>query len=302
VLLTGLVGLLISAPYWLTVVSRYNFGIFLIPFLKQHDSGSLLNQIKYILTFKPADMIVFVPEEGIYGFLFDWMVFAGLLWAVLNKKAFQALIFFTFWLIPREGNWLVAIPASLLAAFGIIELLWPLLQKAFLTRKNNRIPLSPGVVALLLVLLVVANAMYAITDLQNRAYLRISAATIESLRQKRGIIPTDAHVLIAGNIALNEWAPQLLEREVLNCEFGLEWQPDEAQSVRHINEALEKDNLAGAMAFVRDYSGDTYIWLVGDPERVASLSAASSPSLEVSIQEHTPQLVFAIVQEKQAAP
>ncbi|HEY5270650.1 MAG TPA: hypothetical protein VII97_09960 [Anaerolineales bacterium] len=298
-LLTGLTGLLVSAPYWLTIIRHHEFGGFTTAFLTQQDATALLNQIRYMVTFKPADMITFVSDEGIYGFLFDWLVFAGLIWAVLNKQAFQVVIFFAVWLIPREGSWLVAIPAAWLAASGIVHLVWPLLQKAFSANgANNRPPLAPGLLALILVLLIVAGAVNTLHDLQNQPELKISAPATETLRQDRQMIPTDAHVLIAGNGALREWAPALLEREVLNCEFGLEWQPDELKLVYLINDALDANDLATAMAVVRGYSGDTRLWLIGDPDQVAKLTAAAGPSLEISIQAQTPELVFAIIQTK----
>jgi hypothetical protein len=41
---------------------------------------------------------------------------------------------------------MVAIPAALLAALGIVDLVWPLFQKAFSTHAaNERPPLAPGV-------------------------------------------------------------------------------------------------------------------------------------------------------------
>lgn len=298
-LLTGLTGLLVSSPYWLTIIRHHEFGGFTTTFLTQQDASSVLNQIRYMITFKPADMITFVSDEGIYGFLFDWLVFAGLIWAVLNKQVFQVAIFFAVWLIPREGCWLVAIPAAWLAASGIVHLVWPLLQKAFSTRgANNRPPLAPGVLALILVLLIVAGAMNTLHDLQNQPELQISAAATETLRQKHQRIPADAHVLIAGNGALREWAPALLEREVLNCEFGLEWQPDELKQVYLINEALDANDLAKAMAVVQGYSGDSRLWLIGDPDQVANLAADAGQTLEISIQDQTPELVFAIIQTK----
>jgi len=298
-LLTGLTGLLVSAPYWLTIIRHHEFGGFTTAFLTQQDATALLNQIRYMVTFKPADMITFVSDEGIYGFLFDWLVFAGLIWAVLNKQAFQVVIFFAVWLIPREGSWLVAIPAAWLAASGIVHLVWPLLQKAFSANgANNRPPLAPGLLALILVLLIVAGAVNTLHDLQNQPELKISTPATETLRQDRQMIPTDAHVLIAGNGALREWAPALLEREVLNCEFGLEWQPDELKLVYLINDALDANDLATAMAVVRGYSGDTRLWLIGDPDQVAKLTAAAGPSLEISIQAQTPELVFAIIRTK----
>jgi|GEM_PF-922600 len=298
-LVTGLTGLLVSAPYWLTIIQRHEFGGFTTTFLVQQNTSALLNQIRYMVTFKPADNITFVGDEGIYGFLFDWLVLAGLIWAVLNKQAFQVVILFAVWLIPSEGCWLVAIPASWLAASGIVQLVWPMLQKAFAANgTNKRPPLAPGILALVLVLLIMAGSVNAAYDLQHQSELKISAAAIETLQQERQMIPTDAHVLIDGNFALREWAPALLEHEVLNCEFGLEWQPDELKQVYLINDALAANDLSTAMAVVRDYSGDTHLWLVGVPDQVAKLAADAGPSFEITIQDQTPELVFAIIQTK----
>ncbi len=298
-LLTGLTSLLVSAPYWLTILRHHAFGGLTTAFFTQQDISAFVNQVRYMVTFKPADMLTFVGEEGIYGFLFDWLVFAGLVWAVLNKQVFQVVIFFAVWLIPREGSWMVAIPAAWLAASGIVHIVWLLFQKAFAgTAANARPPLAPGLLALTLMLLAVSGAVNALHDLQNQPELNISASSITTLQQERQIIPADAHVLVAGNIALQEWSPALLEREVLNCEFGLEWQPDELAKASAINDALIAGDLADAITIIRGYSGDASVWLVGDPEQVAGLAANAGPSLEVSIQSQTPGLVFAIVQVK----
>jgi len=131
--------------------------------------------------------------------------------------------------------------------------------------------------------------------------LQVSAATIETLRQEQHNIPAGAHVLIAGNAALREWAPALLEREVLNCRFGLEWQPDELKQVYRINDPLESNDLTTIMADVWGYSGDTRIWLIGAPEQVAKLTEEdASPSIEISIQDQTPDLVSAIIHNEVA--
>jgi len=298
-LLTGLTGLLVSAPFWQTIIRHNEFSGFTTTFLAQQDASAFYNQIRYIITFKPADMLTFVGDEGIYGFLFDWLVFAGLIWAVLHKHAFQAALFIGVWLIPREGSWLVAIPASWLAASGIVHLVWPLIQKPFLTRSaNKRPPLAPGLLALILVLLSMGSAINALYDLQNQPELFISAAMVETLRLEQQIIPANAHVLIAGNGALREWAPALLEREVLNCEFGLEWQPDELKQVYLINDAINANNLPAAMAVIQGYSGDSRLWLIGDPDQVAKLVKGSDQTLEISVQDQTPELVFAIIQKK----
>jgi hypothetical protein len=296
-LLTGLTGLLVSAPYWMTIIKNNEFGGFTTTFLSQQDASAFLAQIRYMVTFKPADMITFMSDEGIYGFLLDWLIFAGLIWSVVNKQVFQTLIFFAVWIIPREGCWLVSIPAAWLAAAGIVHQVWPLLQKAFSSSiPNKRPPLAPGLLALILVLLIVTGAINALRDLQNQEELQISARVVETLIQKKQNIPTDAHVLVAGNGALREWAPALLEREVLNCEFGLEWQPDELEQVYLINTAIEEKDLQKVMAIVKNLSGDSRIWLIGDPDLIATLARETGSGLILSIQDQTPDLVFAIIQ------
>ena len=112
------------------------------------------------------------------------------------------------------------------------------------------------------------------------------------------MIASDSHVLIAGNAALREWAPALLERDVLNCEFGLEWQPDELRFVYLINDALNEDDLTTAMQIVQGYSGDTQVWLIGDPDQVAKLLAEAGPAFDISIKNWTQDLVSAIIQKK----
>jgi hypothetical protein len=298
-LLTGLTGLVVSAPYWLSIILHHDLSVFLNAFFYQHGNGAIINQIRYMITFKPADMVLFVSDEGTYGFLFDWLIFAGLIWAILNKRIHYVVLFFLLWLVPRLGSWLVAIPGALLAGLGIVHLVWPLFQQAFSPLKvQKRPPLAPGILLMILVLVVIAFPLFAVHDMLNRAELKFTPLEAITLRQEQAAIPTNAHVLIAGNGALREWAPALLEREVLNCQFGLEWKPDDLQEVNLINTALDDNDLTKAMAIIRAYTGDTAVWLVGDPDQVAKLSAAADPSLVISIQDQTPELVFATIQTK----
>ena len=298
-LLAGLTSLVVSAPYWLTIILHHDLSIFMNAFLSQHGNGAIFYQIRYMITFKPADMITFVSDEGIYGFIFDWLVFAGLIWAMLNKRIYYVVIFFTLWLVPRLGSWLVAIPGALLAGYGIVYLVWPLFQKAFSTRKvNERPPLAPGILLLILTMAIIASPLLAIHDMLNQGELKFTPIEAVTLTHEQAAIPADAHVLIAGNGALREWAPALLEREVVNCEFGLEWKPDELQTVYLINDALDANDLAKVMEIIHTYTGDTVVWLVGNPIQVAKLTAVAHPSLDISIQDQTPELVFAIIRTK----
>jgi hypothetical protein len=295
-ILAGFTGLLVSAPYWLTIVHHNGSAGLASAFLAQQDALAFLNQIRYMITFKPADLITFISDEGIYGFLFDWLVFAGLVWALLNKKVFQGILLFVVWLIPREGSWMVAIPAAWLAADGMINVAWPLFSRAFSNRgRNNAIPLAPGLLAMVLLLMMVSGSTFALHALVNQPEMQISPSQVEAFQDKKSRIPTGSHVLIAGNAALREWAPALMEREVLNCEFGLEWQPDELKQVYRINSALLAGDLDSALMEVKTYSGDASVWLVGDPQMVAGLLESAGSSLESSVEYQTPELVFVLI-------
>ncbi len=295
-LLAGLTGVVLSSPYWLSLFSHHDLGIFLNTFLTQQSGSALVDNLRYFITFKPADMITFVGDEGIYGFLFDWLALGGLIWAVLNRKILLVVIFFSIWLIPREGLWMAAIPAALLAGMGFVQIVWPLFRKAFqVNPAASRPPLAPGVLGLVLAMIVISSPVLAVHDLVDQEELKFSSAEVAGLQQEGALIPADAHVLVDGNGALREWAPALLQREVLNCEFGLEWKPGTLKKVLLINTALFEDDLPAAMAVIRDYTGDTSLWLVGNPDKVASLAASAGTGFEVSIQNETPDLVFAII-------
>ena len=298
-LLSALTGILVCSPYWLSIILHHDLGVFWNAFFSQHGNGAIINQIRYMITFKPADMVLFVSDEGTYGFLFDWLIFAGLVWAMLNKRIHFVLLFFLLWLVPRLGSWLVAIPGALLAGLGIVHLVLPLFQQAFSPLKiQKRPPLAPGVLLIVLLLVSVAFPLFALQDMLNRVEVKFTPEEAVTLRKEEIAIPANARVLIAGNGALREWAPTLLEREVLNCQFGLEWKPADLQKVTLINAALDENDLTKAMAIIRAYTGDTSLWLVGVPDQVAKLSAAANPSLVISIQLQTPELVFATIQSK----
>ena len=62
----------------------------------------------------------------------------------------------------------------------------------------------------------------------------INQNQIAALKIFQDNIPRNAEVVIIGNIALAEWGPPILQREVLNIEYGLEWQPEELKKINEI--------------------------------------------------------------------
>jgi hypothetical protein len=298
-ILVGIIGLLVSSPYWITILIRQDVEPFIKAFLSEQDGSAFINQIRYMITFKPADMITFIGDEGVYGFLFDWLIFAGLIWAFLNKQLFQILMFFSLWIIPREGCWLVVLPAALLAGWGTVNIVLPLLNKAFIKLvKPGRLPLAPGVLALLLVLIAVMGSVNAVQALQGQSEMNVSPEFIADLHSMKNSLPEDGHVLVVGNTALREWAPALLERQVINCEFGLEWEPDELEIVRLVNASLQTGKLLAALEIIKEKIEIEDLYIVGEPGLISELIQAPINGYQYSLMIRTSRLELGMLQEK----
>ena len=302
-LLTALVGLLLSAPYWLTVVDRHGASIYITSVAAEHDQRLLL---------RLQSLAGFSASQGVFGFVWAWLVFAGALWASLNRRFFVVAMLLAFWMIPREGEWLLAVPAAMMAAMGGLHVLWPLVHKslpadwaepsAFHWRgrppcgSQTRPPLAPGLLAVLLVSLVLVNALLADSQAITNADWRLSPARVAALNDLRDALPPGARLMVSGNGALQEWSPSLLRREVLNTPFGLEWQPDELAHVDAINRALEAHDLRAALTAVEDYTGDKEIYLLASPEDLAILLLSAPQGTAITPVVATPELTLSLVE------
>ena len=111
----------------------------------------------------------------------------------------------------------------------------------------------------------------------------LKSTQVEELRRARELIPTDGPVIVLGNGGLREWAPYLLQREVLNTEFGLEWQPAEYREIISANKALaEAENWKGIAEAIRSLTNQKVVYVILDPNRV---------SRRVDIEEQRPFFV-----------
>jgi hypothetical protein len=283
-LLVGLIGLVISAPYWITVMRNHGFDFFITPFLGQHQSDVSPLQIEQILSFQPGGALL--------GFIWNWLIFAGLIWAVLKRRYLIVVMFLTFWLIPREGVWLVAIPAAILAGMGFVYILLPLFQEVFQTSADSRPPSAPGILAVVLVILIFANALFSLGAYIAEPEWKISRNQIASLKEFQQGIPENERVIVFGSIGLAEWAPAILQREVLNIEYGLEWQPDELEKVKAINIAIKEKDFAAMLQAIDNYIGEQQFFIIAAPddwreiqnlipENVTLIPASLTPELEL---------------------
>lgn len=253
-LIIGTIGLVISAPYWLSVMHNHGLNFFISPFLEQHQTSTAPGQIEQIISFQPAGNYL--------SFIWNGLILAGLIWSILKRHFMIVVIFILFWLIPREGLWLVAIPGAILAGVGVVYVFLPLFSKAFQVPDSRRPPLAPGILGIILLILVFANTIFAITVMISEPEWMISREQIETLAEFQEMIPDNSRVIVLGNLALAEWAPVILQREVLNIEFGLEWQPDELDNAKAINATLADDDFENLIAAVVASTDDHKVYII----------------------------------------
>lgn len=289
--LTAGAGLLVSAPYWLTVMLNHGNGIFILPVLGQYNGGG--EKRSFLTTLFERLMNFTVVQDGGV-FFWNLVIFLGLLWLVLHGKFTLPLAFLVLFSIPRESAWLTALPAALLFAHGFVEVLLSLLQPIFAPSQRLR---AWGMSLILLFLggwlafqsFALSNALLA--DQQ----WKISAEQVKLVEDARAMIPADAKVLVLGNDALLEWSPYLLEREVINTKFGLEWQPAKLERVTHLNKQLENAATWEAMLkTITEFTGQPGIYVLSaDKKYLTALNRASE--LQITLKLETPEIQLGIL-------
>ncbi len=270
----GAVGFVASAPYWLTVIRNHGIGIFLTPMSGQFDHAQ---NGSFLATFFQS-FFEFNYADGDYALLWNALILAGLLWYLFQKERLPVSLFFAFALIPRESVWLTALVTPLFAGAGLAKIAIPLMRKGFqqISKRSTRLALFAGI-ALVTISVSAVNTLVAIEKLVNDEDWKISAAQIADLDRLREEIPEDAQLVVVSNEAVIEWAPQILQREVINVKYGLEWEPNEFIEVLALNEALE-DGENWEMRLPK--SGQIYV--LSDKENVLSLGARLPEVTETS--------------------
>lgn len=282
--LAAAAGLLVSAPYWLTVMLHHGRGIFILPVFGQYNGGE--KQGFLALLFQRL-MNFTVAQDGSI-FFWNMVIFLGLLWLGLRGKFALPVAFLALFSIPRENSWLIALPSAFLFAYGFTEVILPLLRSAQgLWRRR--------LVVLLIIFLggwmisrsfMVSNALLA--DQQ----WKMSAEQVRLVEQAGEMLPADARVLVLGNDALLEWAPYLLQREVINTKFGLEWQPAELETVARLNKQLdEAASWDEMLQVVEEFTGQPGIYILSsDKKYLTALNRNSTIPFKLKIETADIQL------------
>jgi len=210
-LLVGIAGLIVSLPYWYTVISHHGLGIFINAFTAQNTK--LFNRFPLF-----AHDLYFIKASPFWNILFLF----GLLSALIKRHYSLILFSIVLMLIPREV-WIMSIPASLLIGVGIVYLL-DLLR---LIPKINNNYLKVAVIWTMIIFFVIDSSFNLLYLIDNDSY-DISTVQINDLINvnKSNLIPYDQYVIVVGNWGLVEWSPAIMQRIVINNPFGLEWLPD----------------------------------------------------------------------------
>jgi len=284
------IGIALSAPYWLSVGRNHGMNIFFTPVGMQYEVNgetSLLGKLQYSWFTYSATQL-----DGVY--FWSIAILLGIGWLLWKRKFLLPLAFLILFSVPRENAWLTAFPAAMLVAYGVTDVLAPRVKSfsAFTPFIRIRIVLMASV---LIIFSMILQAFELVNVQVTNENWKLEPAKIEDLRRAREIIPASAPVIVLGNGGLREWSPYLLQREVLNTEFGLEWQPEEYHQIMATNAALEETRNWQDVVDVIQLPGEQkQVYLIVDPTQLpAGFETADGPFL---VKMETPALQVGILE------
>ena len=225
-------GLFVSAPYVVIVFVNHGLVVFLEPLVDQHGSpvSHIFDLVSGLLQFT----VLWNPREG---FFLNAVVAFGLIHEVVRRRWWMAVWLAISLAIPREGDWLVAIPGCILAAVGIRWLLSIWCGRLI----GGRLWRSEafGVAAAALVIFVLFGlAASALFTFREAGRARAPAGFVEVLTLSSTSLPKDAKLITL--VGVEDWSPFLIKRDVLNMRFGSEWQPNESATIASFTDDLER--------------------------------------------------------------
>jgi len=260
----GVLGLLLSAPYWLTVALRHGLAIFYRTFFQQHaDLGAWL-----------LAKSGFAVEQRLA--LSPWGILAliGLAICLAHRNWALPLWCLAVYAIPREFAYLVAVPLALLSAWGLGEIVQAL------TRRDRAAGRRSTAALVLLVLFAwgIVRAFAWAASIPREKEL-VTAARMEMMTFVRDHTPTQATFLVLGDEI--EWFPVLCKRTTLNVVWGSEWVEDR-RIFRLQEELLQCPSPACYLETARRYNlHPDYLYISRSPDLAGALAAArNEPALE----------------------
>jgi len=200
--------LLLTAPWWLTVVLRHG----LSPFLAAFGTRGDLREVLWVFV-----TLSFVDHLLLY------FVILGAIVAMIQRRWFLPLWFVNLWLTnPRTAHTFSTIPAAFIAAETVLVLFLPSIQSALVTGgKQVRL----GRVIIMVILLPV---IYASSLVNKSLDLALSPNERAAMAWVAENVPEWARfVVVSGKIwggdSSSEWFPVLARRVSVATVQGHEW-------------------------------------------------------------------------------
>jgi len=276
-LLIAFVGLVVSSPYWLTVIHNHGIGVFTAPAGNQYVTITPTRTV-------PGELQALWFTYGALQLELGYLLFITLLlgcgWQIWKQRDYLLpTTFLVLFSIPRENAWITAFPLALLVGLGVAEVIIPYV------RSRLRLSVSVKSLALMvmagsIVVIMLFQAFGLIQVMIDEPNMKLDPPTSAALQQAQSVIPTDAAVIVLGNSTLREWSPYLLRREVINTEYGLEWKPKEYQIVMMANQALKSaSDWSDVDAAVESLTSGDQVYIVIQPGYPLPDGSADSESI-----------------------
>jgi hypothetical protein len=224
-----LVGMVVASPYLLAVIHYHGFQQFTTPFAAQHR-GIVTDSIVKFFDFNPADSHLARQWDG--------LTLLGLIGAVLTRRFTLASWFILLFFVPREGEWLVAMPAALLVTVAVDDILAPALRPLWEQVHQRRIYQTIALVPVCIYVL--GGNLATIMNHTRDADLQMEPRHMAALKWAGENLPPDAKLFVLAPLNVIEWTPQIVRRESLNVQFGAEWEPDKYQAIMTFNQNVDE--------------------------------------------------------------
>jgi hypothetical protein len=245
--ISAVIAILLTSPYWLTVISNHGLGVFTTSFGAQHD-GAFLGIISAILEA--------IFEHGFPGagfgyisYLWGGVICIGLINLLSRRQLTLPLWFIVCFSVPREGGWLASIPMAILAGFGIVTVFKTLPVITQLLKPER--PLKRSLYLCLITLFFGGLFLDTQTRFQERVtgqykaevyfdrYYDITYADIEAMEWVRNNTPSEAKFVALTRDQVLEWLPFIAQRTVINTPYGSEWEPKTRKAIFRLNTQLK---------------------------------------------------------------
>lgn len=260
-----------SSVYWQPVTANHGISVLFDSFIGQHGPPMPL------LLSTTARLASFRVSQAPFPLIWDALILTGLVSAILRRDWAVPVWFLVLFVVPREGDWLAAVPSAILAGSGAASVL-AVLPGHVLRRSAwspEQLVVSAGAVVLLATY-VVLNPAIRIRQLVS-ADEGLSWEAISAMQWANQNIPERSKLVVLSRPQVVEWVPQIARRTVLNSVFGSEWQPRERAQILEFDRRLEDCTHIGCVrAQVAETLGYEGFYLLVDGERLSHLTSDSS--------------------------